>query len=151
MKNITKKDYNEFVFNKMPKSSVFIKAVRAFVFGGLFCVAGQILMGIYEGWGLDEKHVATLTSITMILIGGLLTGFNVYDNIAKVAGAGTIVPITGFANSIVSPAMEFKSEGYVLGLGAKMFVIAGPVLVYGITASVFCGLIYALVKGVGLF
>ena len=151
MKNITKKDYNDYVFQKMPKSSVFIKALRAFAFGGLFCVVGQIIMNVYESWGLSEKHVSALTSISMIFIGGLLTGFNVYDNIAKVAGAGTIVPITGFANSIVSPAMEFKTEGYIYGTAAKMFVIAGPVLVYGITTSVFCGLIYALVKGVGLF
>ena len=100
---------------------------------------------------MEQEHASSFTSMAMIFLGASLTGLNLYDKIAKYAGAGTIVPITGFANSIVSPAMEFKSEGYVLGLGAKMFVIAGPVLVYGITASIVCGLIMALIKGVALW
>ena len=151
MKQMTNQDYNRYVFKNMPKSSSVLKFFMAFAVGGLICVIGQFISGFFEGLGMNEEHVASLTSMTMIFIGALLTGLNVYDNIAKYAGAGTIVPITGFANSIVSPAMEFKSEGYVLGLGAKMFVIAGPVLVYGISTSIICGLVMALLKGVALW
>lgn len=132
-----------------PNSRVVINCVKAFLIGGLICTIGQALTSLYMYWQLDKDTARTLTSVTLVFIGGLLTSIGVYDNIAKHGGAGTLVPITGFANSIVSPAIEFKSEGYVLGLGAKMFVIAGPVLVYGITASVIYGGIYWLLKVMG--
>lgn len=133
-----------------PNSRVIINCVKAFLIGGLICTIGQALTNLYMYWQLDKDTARTLTSVTLVFIGGLLTSIGVYDNIAKHGGAGTLVPITGFANSIVSPAIEFKSEGYVLGLGAKMFVIAGPVLVYGITASVIYGGIYWLLKVMGV-
>ncbi len=151
MKKMTNQDYNQYVTDKMPKSPILKDCLFAFVIGGLICVIGQLILQFWKRMGMGQEHAATCTSMAMVFIGALLTGLNIYPKIAKYAGAGTIVPITGFANSIVSPAMEFKSEGYVLGLGAKMFVIAGPVLVYGITASIFCGLIMALVKGVALW
>lgn len=113
----------------------------AFLFGGGICTAGQALFNLYMAWGQDKKSAGTFVSITLIGLSALLTALRVYDDIAKVAGAGSLVPITGFANSIVSPAMEFKSEGYVIGIGGKMFVIAGPVLVYSTAASILYGLI----------
>jgi len=122
--------------------------LKAFVIGGGICAAGQ---GIMELWkvvaGLDMEAAASMTSITMIFIGALLTAIGVYDKLAKHAGAGTIVPITGFANAIVSPAMEFRAEGLVMGMSAKMFVIAGPVLVFGISASIIYGLILLIFRG----
>jgi stage V sporulation protein AC len=144
MKNMTNKEYNDFVFDKMPKSSFLIKALRAFLVGGIICVIGQVIFNLISELGLEKETVSSYTSISMIFLGALLTGLNVYDNIAKFAGAGTLVPITGFSNAVVSPAMEFKSEGYVLGVGAKMFVIAGPVIVYGIVTSIICGLFILL-------
>lgn len=138
---MTYKEYSWFVDERAPKSSVGIKLLRAFVSGGLICVIGQIIMNLISLTGLPKDSVSAFTSIILIFIGGLLTALDIYNVIAKFAGAGTIVPITGFANAVVSPAIEFKSEGLVLGMSAKMFVIAGPVLVYGITASIICGLI----------
>lgn len=148
MKKITNQEYNDMVFEKMPKSSLFIKSLRAFLVGGAFCLVGQIIFTLISKLGVDKESASSYTSMSMIFIGGLLTGLNLYDNIAKFAGAGSLIPITGFANAIVSPAMEFKSEGYVMGLGAKMFIIAGPVLVYGITTSIICGLLILLGKTV---
>ena len=116
--------------------------LKAFLVGGLICSLGQALTNLYLLLNLSLTDARTLTSVSLVFLGGLLTSIGIYDNIAKHAGAGTLVPITGFANSIVAPAIEFKSEGFVLGLGAKMFVIAGPVLVYGITASVVFGVLY---------
>ena len=116
----------------------------AFLVGGLLCVFGQAVINLALSFGLEKDMASACGSISLILLSAVLTGLNVYDNIAKHAGAGTLVPITGFANSMVSPAMEFKSEGYILGLGAKMFSIAGPVLVYGISASVIYGLILVI-------
>jgi len=113
----------------------------AFLIGGLICALGQGLMECYQGMGLEKDLAAAWTSVTLVFLSALLTALRVYDNIAKYAGAGTLVPITGFANAVVSPAMEFKSEGLVLGLGAKMFIIAGPVIVYGVTAAVIYGMI----------
>ena len=127
-----------------PDSKTTVNYLKAFLTGGLICCTGQALTNLYLSLKLSQTDARTLTSVSLIFLGGLLTSIGIYDNIAKHAGAGTLVPITGFANSIVAPAIEFKSEGFVLGLGAKMFVIAGPVLVYGITASVIFGILYFL-------
>ena len=123
-----------------PKSPILKDCIWAFLVGGLLCAAGQAVADLMMRTGLEIKDARLLGSMSLIALSIVLTGLNIYDNIAKHAGAGTLVPITGFANAIASPAIEFKSEGYVLGLGAKMFTIAGPVLVYGITASVLYGL-----------
>ncbi len=121
----------------------------AFVIGGGICVIGELLLNLYQMAGMDMEQAGMLTSMSLIFLSALFTGLKLYDRLAQHAGAGTLVPITGFANSVVSPALEFKSEGYVLGLGAKMFVIAGPVLVYGISASIIYGLIYYCFKTFG--
>lgn len=124
----------------------------AFIIGGGICTLGEALMNFYQYMGIDEEQAGTWTSISLIFLSALFTGLKLYDRIAQHAGAGTLVPITGFANSVVSPALDFKSEGFILGLGAKMFVIAGPVLVYGISASIIYGIIYyiyTLFQGVG--
>lgn len=146
MKKILKKDYQKLVSKK--EKSPFVKNLFfAFVIGGGICLLGQIIMNTLISWGFEKEISASLSSVSLIFLSGLLTGLGQYDNIAKYAGAGTLVPITGFANAIVSPAMEFKSEGFILGVGAKMFVIAGPVIVYGITVSVICGVIKFLIGG----
>ena len=118
--------------------------VKAFVVGGLICAIGQGILNGYTALGLEKDAAGTATSMTLVALSALLTGLSLYDNIAKFAGAGTLVPITGFANSIAAPAVEFKTEGYVLGVGGKMFQIAGPVIVYGVSASVIYGFIYWL-------
>ena len=142
------KDYQRRVNEKMPKSKTFLQCVRAFISGGIICCIGQLIHDFAKlGLNFSESSVAAFTAIVLVFLGATLTGIGVYDNIGSWAGAGSVVPITGFANSIVSPAMEFKREGYVLGLGAKMFSIAGPVLVYGISASVLVGLIACLISG----
>ena len=136
-KKIDSKKYGEYVTKKMPKSNLPLDIIKAFVVGGLICVIGEAFSTLYSDvCGLREDTVSALTSSTMIFLGALFTGLGVNDVLGNFAGAGSIVPITGFANSIVSPAMEFKREGLVLGVGAKLFSVAGPVLVYGITASV---------------
>jgi len=116
--------------------------VFAFVIGGLICTLGQVFVELYGKLGLDQENAGTAASMTLVALSALLTGLSLYDNIAKFAGAGTLVPITGFANSVSAPAVEFKTEGFILGVGAKMFTIAGPVIVYGVSASVVYGLIY---------
>lgn len=138
---ITKKEYSEIAKKRSPPSPIVKNMILAFLFGGAICTGGQWLMNLYKSFGLEKDLASSGVSITLIFIAALLTGLKIYDNIAKYAGAGTLVPITGFANSIVSPALEFKSEGHVLGMSAKMFIIAGPVLVYGIVSSVVFGLI----------
>lgn len=138
----TKKDYQQLVKVREPKTNLVKNCVMAFVVGGLICDVGQFFSNLLLGAGLPKDDASTYVSIIMVFLGAFLTGLGIYDNIGKYGGAGSIVPITGFANSIVSPAMEFKREGYVLGVGAKMFIIAGPVLVYGIASSVIVGLIY---------
>lgn len=139
--------YKQVVQQITPKTPVFLNCVKAFLVGGIICVIGQIINDLYLKIGnLDKLSASSATCITLIFIGSLLTGLGVYDLIGKRAGAGSIVPITGFANSIVSPAMEYKREGYVLGVGANLFKIAGPVLVYGIGSSVACGFIYYIVN-----
>ncbi|OUP51986.1 stage V sporulation protein AC [Butyricicoccus pullicaecorum] len=138
---LTKEEYAEMLGSQSPPSNLLLDMVWAFVVGGLICTIGQAVSEFYKSRGLDQTAVSAATAITLVFLGGLLTALHLYDKIAKKAGAGTLVPITGFSNAIVSPAMEFKSEGFVLGLGAKLFAIAGPVLVYGISASVIYGLI----------
>ncbi|MBR5485686.1 MAG: stage V sporulation protein AC [Oscillospiraceae bacterium] len=138
---LTAKEYNEFNKRISPPSPSFKNISMAFLTGGTVCVLGQVLFRLYQRLGLSNSDAYTWVSITLVFLAALLTGLNVFDKIAKVAGAGTLVPITGFANAMVSPAMEFKSEGLVLGLGAKMFTVAGPVLVYGISAGIVYGLV----------
>lgn len=145
-KAFTKQEYQQYVEKVSPKSKVLRNVIRAFIVGGFICMVGQFINNLLTMRGLDKDSASNLTALILISLGALFTGLNVYDELGRYAGAGSIVPITGFANSIVSPAMEFKSEGYVTGVGARMFVIAGPVLVYGITASVIAGIIYYLLK-----
>lgn len=140
---MTNEQYNEYVKQKTPNSKIFVNCIKAFIIGGLICVVGQFILNFFmKKMGLDEESASTATSIVMVFLGAILTGLNIYPKIAKHAGAGTIVPITGFANSVVSPALEAKTEGLVLGVGAKIFTIAGPVILYGILASVVAGLCY---------
>ena len=146
MKNFSKKNYKNQV-SRYEKSPWLKNLIWAFTVGGLICVLGQWILTSAMKMGLSKEDAGCVTSMSLIFLSGLFTGLGLFDKLAKHAGAGTIVPITGFANAIVSPAMEFKSEGFILGVGAKMFVIAGPVIVYGICSSVIGGLIYYLVKG----
>ena len=136
-------DYDKYVKERMPKSRTFSECARAFLCGGAICAIGEAvrLFGS-DVLGFDEKLTAAFTAVVLVFAGALLTGLGIYDVIGRFAGAGSIVPITGFANSIVAPAMEWKREGYVMGVGAKLFTVAGPVLVYGISASVAAGVIY---------
>ena len=141
------KKYIEYVSSITPKTNEKRSLFRAFWVGGTICVIGQLIRYLLQFFlGLYGDALASVTSIILIFLGSLLTGLGVYDRIGKYAGGGSIVPITGFANSIVSPAMEYKSEGYVMGVGAKMFTVAGPVLVYGISSSVLVGIIYFIFK-----
>ena len=142
---MTNKQYAEYVKRKEPKSPVLKNLVLAFLAGGTICAAGQGIKALYAGLGLMKEQIDAALPVTLIFIGALLTGLKVYDSIAKHAGAGTVVPITGFSNAIVAPAMEFKREGHVLGMGAKMFTVAGPVLVFGISAAVIYGAILLLI------
>lgn len=141
---MTEKQYEKLVAQMSPKSPMWRDCLNAFVIGGLICTLGQAFINCYKGLGVEKQDAATLASMTLVALSALLTGLSVYDDIAKHAGAGTLVPITGFANSIAAPAVEFKTEGFVLGVAAKMFTIAGPVIVYGLAASVVYGLIYWL-------
>ena len=145
--NMTPQEYQQYVKQKAPKSPLLKDTVLAFVVGGAICVVGQLILNGWTAAGLEEKTAGTATSCTLVFLSALLTGLNLYNKLARFGGAGTLVPITGFANAMVSPALEFKSEGLILGLGAKLFVIAGPVLVYGISASVIYGLILFLTGG----
>ena len=139
---MTEKEYGKLVKNMQPRSPLGKDCLKAFLIGGLICAIGQVCLNGYTALGLDKDGASTATCITLISLSALLTGLSLYDNIAKHAGAGTLVPITGFANAIAAPAVEFKTEGFILGVGAKMFTIAGPVIVYGVSASVVYGLIY---------
>ncbi|MGN0664137.1 MAG: stage V sporulation protein AC [Negativibacillus sp.] len=138
---MTAKEYQSASDKAIPHSKSYRNIPMAFLVGGLLCVLGQAVMNLCLYYGMEKDIASACASMSLIILSAVLTGCNIYDNIAQHAGAGTLVPITGFANSMVSPAMEFKTEGYVLGLGAKMFSIAGPVLVYGVSASVIYGLI----------
>ena len=144
--NMTDKQYQDYVDKKTPNSPIVKDVIWAFIVGGLIGVIGQLILNGYQAMGFDEEGAAMGTSTTLVFLGAFFTGLGLYDRLAKYAGAGSIVPITGFANSIVSPAMEFKSEGLVLGLAVKMFTVAGPVLVYGITSSVVAGIVYYIMS-----
>ena len=141
---MTEREYGKLVSEMAPKSPMWKDCLNAFWIGGLICVLGQLAINGYKALGLDEQNAGMAASMSLVALSALLTGLSVYDDIAKHAGAGTLVPITGFANSIAAPAVEFKTEGFILGVGAKMFTIAGPVIVYGVSASVVYGLIYWL-------
>ncbi|MBS5144745.1 MAG: stage V sporulation protein AC [Butyricicoccus pullicaecorum] len=143
---LTKSEYAKMLEQKAPPSHLLMDMIWAFVIGGLICTIGQAVSNFFVSQGMNKNDTAASTAIVMVFLGALLTGCKLYDKIAKHAGAGTLVPITGFANAIVSPAMEFKSEGYIMGIGTKLFAIAGPVLVYGISASVIYGLLLFLLK-----
>lgn len=140
----TKKDYQNYVDQKSPNSPIIKNCFNAFWVGGLICSIGQIIFNYCKFRGMDVQMSNTIVSILLIGLSAFLTGLNVFNRIGKFAGAGSLIPITGFANSIVSPAMEYKSEGYVMGVGGKMFTVAGPVLVFGISASILVGIIYLI-------
>lgn len=150
---ISPKEYNKIVTKNSQKSKLFVNCIKAFLIGGAICTIGQGFTDLYAMLGAAEKDSKTLCSVTLIFIGILLTAIGVYDKIAKHGGAGTLVPITGFANAVSSPAIEFKSEGYIAGLGAKLFIIAGPVIVYGVSASIIYGFVLWILSlfGVRLF
>ena len=139
---MTEKEYGKLVEEMSPKSPIWKDCLKAFVVGGLICTLGQAFMNWYASMGLEKQDAGTAASMSLVVLSALCTGLSLYDNLDKHAGAGTLVPITGFANSIAAPAVEFKTEGFVLGVGAKMFTIAGPVIVYGVSASVVYGFIY---------
>lgn len=144
--NMSNQEYNQYVSGKARPSPLWKDCLWAFCVGGLICVLGQGLMNWYQSMGMSQEDSGTLVSCSLIFLSALLTGLGWFDNIAKRAGAGTLVPITGFANAMVSPALEFKSEGLVTGTGAKLFTVAGPVLAYGISASVVYGIILAVMQ-----
>ena len=139
---VSPEQYKTLTEKYTPKPTIVKNVVRAFVVGGIICSIGQVIINLYVTFGLAHLEASTAATATMIFIGALLTGLGLYDDIGRFGGAGSIVPITGFANSIVSPAMEYKREGFVLGVGAKLFTVAGPVLVYGISTSIVVGIFY---------
>ena len=139
---MTEKQYARLVKQISPPSPVGRDCLNAFWIGGTICAIGQVFINLYTAWGLGKQEAGTAASMTLVALSALLTGLSLYDNLAKHAGAGTLVPITGFANAIAAPAVEFKTEGFILGVGAKMFTIAGPVIVYGVSTSVVYGFIY---------
>lgn len=143
--NQVKNDYQNIIDKHSPKNKVFINSIKAFFIGGMICSIGQALIDSYMFFGLSFLEASTLATDSLILISAIMTAFNIYDNVGKFAGAGALVPITGFANSMVSAGMEYKKEGYVYGLGAKLFTIAGPVIVFGTITSVIIGIIYYFV------
>ena len=140
----TPKEYSKYVNKKSPNSPILKDCFNAFWVGGLICSIGQIILNICKSRELSQEISGTIVSIILIGISAFLTGLNIFNKIGKFAGAGSLIPITGFANSIVSPAMEYKSEGYVMGVGGKMFTVAGPVLVFGISTSIIVGIVYLI-------
>lgn len=141
---MTNEEYKKYAERHAPRSDMKGNMLRAFLVGGLICMTGQVIKLIYLRLGAEEETASLGVSVTLIFIGALLTGLGVYDDIAAIGGAGTLVPITGFANSVVSPALEFKTEGFITGTAAKMFIIAGPVIVYGISAATVYGLLLCI-------
>lgn len=142
--------YNQYVKDMTPKHNTFANVCKAFIVGGIICTIGQGFMNLYKYWGAGEELASSYTSLTLIIISIILTGLNIYSVLAKFAGAGSVVPITGFANSVAAPAIEFKKEGQVFGIGCQIFTIAGPVILYGIFSSWVFGLIYYLLKIAGV-
>lgn len=145
--DMSPKEYQQYVQQKAKKSPIVKNVVLAFVIGGLICVIGQLIQNGWSAAGLNKEDAGTATSCSLVLLSALLTGFNLYNKIARFGGAGTLVPITGFANAVVSPAIDFKSEGIITGMAAKMFLVAGPVIVFGTLASVIYGIILMLLGG----
>lgn len=145
-KKLTKKEYQKIVERKSPSSKLLKNCIKAFLIGGTICLIGQCFLSFYQTLNLSEEMTGAATSITMVFIGVLLTGLDIYPKIAKHGGAGTLVPITGFANAVSAPAIEAKTEGFVLGVGAKIFTIAGPVILYGTLASFLAGIVFLFVK-----
>lgn len=143
---VVRKKFNELSVSKTPKPNLLKHCIYAFIIGGLICDVGQFFINFFTDMGYSKEMVTNIVPVIMVFLGALLTGLDIYDKIAEYGGAGTVVPITGFANAMVSPAIEFKKEGFVFGVAAKMFVIAGPVLVYGIGSSVIVGIIYWLIS-----
>ena len=141
---MTHEEYGKYIKARSPKSPLWKDIILAFIFGGVICCVGQAFLDLYTYFGLSQDDAGAATSITMVFLGALLTGLGVYDNIGKYGGAGSLVPITGFANSVVSPALEFKSEGFITGTAVKIFSIAGPVILFGVSASVVYGLVLVL-------
>lgn len=144
MKNINHKDYQDYVNKMIPKPTLLKNCIWAFIVGGLISSFGQLISNVLSNNGLNKEDTASATAIILVFLGAFFTGLGLYDKLGKKAGAGSIVPITGFANSIVSPAMEYKREGFVMGVAAKMFIVAGPVLVYGFGTSILVGIAYIL-------
>lgn len=144
--NMSNEEYINYVSEKSPKSKLGLNCLKAFLIGGLICTIGQCFLNLYKYLGADKETAFTLVTVTMIFLGSLLTGLNIYPKIAKHGGAGTLVPVTGFSNAVTAPALEAKTEGYILGVGAKIFTIAGPVILYGTLSSIVCGLIYFFIK-----
>ena len=140
--NMNNQEYNQYIMEKSPKSTLWKDCLKAFCIGGLICVIGQLFIDLYRSWGADQEIASSLGSITLVFISALLTGLGIYPTIAKHGGAGTLVPITGFSNAVTAPAIEAKTEGFVLGVGAKIFTIAGPVILYGTLASIIAGICY---------
>lgn len=141
-------EYVEYVEGRCEKSPIVKNCIFAFVIGGFICTLGQAFIDLYSMWGIDEQTSKTLGSVTLVFLSVLFTGFGIYDNIAKIAGAGTIVPITGFANAVSSQAIDSKSEGYILGIGAKMFSVAGPVIVFALVSGTLYGVIYYTINAI---
>ena len=146
--DMSPKEYKAYVEQKAKKSPIVKDVALAFIIGGLICVVGQAIQDGWSAAGLNQEDAGTATSICLVLLSALLTGFNLYNKIARYGGAGTLVPITGFANAVVSPAIDFKSEGFITGMAAKMFTVAGPVIVFGTLASVIYGVILMLLQSV---
>ena len=144
MQQMTHQQYNAYIDHMSPKSRLFGNLVRAFFVGGLICAIGEGFVRGFAHFGMDVKDAQTMAAVTLIFLGALLTGLNMYDRLAQIGKAGALIPITGFSNAVVSPAMEFKSEGHVVGLSAKLFSIAGPVLVFGTLAATVYGVVYAV-------
>lgn len=147
--DMTKEEFNDYVNAKSKKSPIIKNVILAFIVGGIICTIGQVITNCLINKNFDEKDAKLISTICLVFIAAFLTAINLYSKLGKYAGAGSVIPITGFSNSIVAPAIEFKSEGYILGLGANMFKVAGPVLVYGIVSSVIYGIIYYTIQMIG--
>ena len=144
--DMTPEEYQQYVKQRSPQSPIVKDVALAFIIGGLICVVGQLIQNGWGAAGLSKEDAGTATSCSLVLLSALLTGLNLYNKLARFGGAGTLVPITGFANAVVSPAIDFRSEGFVTGMAAKMFQIAGPVIVYGVSTSVIYGIILVLLQ-----